>query len=172
MDVLTLDGEMTGTARPRDEIHQRGMWHASVHIWIIDEDRALIQQRSEKKESYPGYWDVAAAGHVRAGETPVQTAIRETREEIGLSLTEEQLHLVTVQKLCYRKDAFVSNEYNDVYAARIPQDSWEIRLQKEEVAQVRWIRLSRLKSDLKEGAPGYCIDPEEAEQVFRWVRSV
>ncbi len=97
MDVLTPEGEPTGTVKPRDEIHRDGTWHASVHIWIVDQekDEVLIQKRSDEKESYPGYYDVAAAGHVRAGETPVEAAIRETEEEIGLTLKEEQLHQVT-----------------------------------------------------------------------------
>ncbi len=171
LDVLTPEGEQTGTAKPRDEIHADGSWHASVHIWITDGDEVLIQKRSEEKESYPGFYDVAAAGHVRAGETPKGAAVRETKEEIGLSLTEKQLHLLTVQKLCYKKDAFVSNEYNYVYVVLAPQDSWKVRLQKEEVAEICWIPWPRLQSDLEEEAPGYCIDPKEAEQVYEWVQT-
>ncbi len=165
LDVLTPDGKQTGTARPRDEIHRDGTWHASVHIWILDGDEVLLQKRSADKECFPGLYDLSAAGHVRAGETPEEAAIRETYEEIGLLLTKEQLHFVTVQKIRYQQDEFVSNEYNYVYVVRAAKGSWEIALQTEEVAEVRWMKLSELDSDLKKDPSGYCIDRKEEELI-------
>ena len=36
-------------------------------------------------------WDFTAAGHIDPGETPIVAALRETQEEINISLTESNL---------------------------------------------------------------------------------
>ncbi len=166
LDVLTPDGQQMGTAKPRDEIHKDGSWHASVHIWVLDGDQVLLQKRSENKESFPGLYDLSAAGHVRAGETPKEAAVRETREEIGLSLTQEQLQFVAVQQIRYRHDEFVSNEFNSIYVVTAAKGSWDLRLQTEEVAGACWMKLSDLQADLEKNPSRYCIDPEEEELIF------
>lgn len=45
----------------------------------------VIQQRSLKSKYLAGEWDVTGGG-VRAGETPKETAVRETDEELGLHI--------------------------------------------------------------------------------------
>ena len=50
----------------------------------------IAQQRSLKARYFSGKWDVTGGG-VQAGETPVQAAVREAREELGLSLCESDL---------------------------------------------------------------------------------
>jgi 8-oxo-dGTP pyrophosphatase MutT (NUDIX family) len=47
---------------------------------------------------YPNRWDVGAAGHVSAGEDYLDTAIRETGEEIGLAIQKENLDLLLIDK--------------------------------------------------------------------------
>lgn len=47
----------------------------------------------------PGTWGIPA-GKVEAGETPLQAAIRETREEVGIDLTPENIE--------YHGDLYVS----------------------------------------------------------------
>lgn len=37
-------------------------------------------------------WDFTAAGHIDPSETPIIAALRETQEEIDVSLTENDLH--------------------------------------------------------------------------------
>ncbi len=168
LDVLTPDGERTGTAKPRDEIHKDGSWHASVHIWVLDGDEVLLQKRSDNKESFPGLYDLSAAGHVRTGETPEEAAVRETYEEIGLSLTPDELHPVMVRKIRYRHNEFVSNEFNYVYVVRAAKGSWKIRLQTEEVAEAHWMKLTDLQTDLEKEPSKYCIDPAEEELICQY----
>jgi hypothetical protein len=42
-----------------------GDWHRAVHVWLyaMDSQRLLIQKRMELKDSWPGRWDISAAGH-------------------------------------------------------------------------------------------------------------
>ena len=40
----------------RGDAHENGLWHCSVHIWIVDtaSTSILLQKRSMKKDTFPG----------------------------------------------------------------------------------------------------------------------
>ena len=83
--VVDADDKIIGKAT-RKEIHEKGLWHRSVHIFIMNTRGALfLQKRSLKKDLYPGCWDSSAAGHVDWGESYQQAAKRELREELGIN---------------------------------------------------------------------------------------
>src|SRR5205814_15235 len=56
----------------------------------------FLQKRSMKKDKSPGLWDSSASGHVDSGEHYDATAIRELREEIGLSIGEPPKRLLKI----------------------------------------------------------------------------
>jgi isopentenyldiphosphate isomerase len=73
--------------RVRSEVHRLGLLHRAVHILVFNSrGQVFLQKRSMKKDKSPGLWDSSASGHVDAGEPYDTTAVRELREEIGLSL--------------------------------------------------------------------------------------
>jgi isopentenyldiphosphate isomerase len=91
-DVLDERGNKTGQVLPKSQVHERELWHASVFIWIYNlKGEVLIQKRSPDKRAFPDVWDVSAAGHMKAGEEPLEAAIREVNEEVGLEVTAEEL---------------------------------------------------------------------------------
>ena len=62
----------TGERKLKSEVHRDGDWHRSSHVWLLSpEGRLLLQRRSEAKVTWPGLWDVSAAGHISAGESAV-----------------------------------------------------------------------------------------------------
>lgn len=74
-------------ALPRSEIHRRQLRHRAAHILIFNSRRQLfLQQRSLNKDVNPGLWDSSAAGHLDAGESYDVCAVREIREELGVTL--------------------------------------------------------------------------------------
>ncbi|MBN1308375.1 MAG: NUDIX domain-containing protein [Chitinispirillaceae bacterium] len=54
----------------------------------------LLQKRSPFKETFPGLWDISAAGHISAGDSSRETAVRELREELGISLKSNALRFL------------------------------------------------------------------------------
>jgi 8-oxo-dGTP pyrophosphatase MutT (NUDIX family) len=90
-DVLNRFGEPTHKALPKDEVHRRGLWHGGVHIWPTDGRRVLLARRDPAKALMGGKLDIIA-GHIAAGERPVETALRELREEGGIDAAEDQLY--------------------------------------------------------------------------------
>lgn len=66
------------------------------HIWFWKKSDSgvdiLLQQRSLSKSSKPGWFHISAGGHINVGETALQAAIRETKEEMGLDVEPSKLH--------------------------------------------------------------------------------
>ena len=111
IDVLNEDGTKTGKVVTRKEVHEKGLWHRIVVIAIIDkEGHILMQQRAKDKETNPGKWDISTAGHVSAGQTSIEAAIREVKEEIGIALEEKDLEYIakcTQSKIVILDDNFM-----------------------------------------------------------------
>jgi isopentenyldiphosphate isomerase len=92
IDVLDKNGNPTGEAKAKREIHEQGLWHNSAHVWIYNSKcEIMLQFRAKNKDSYPGFWDISVAGHTDSGETPIESAVREMKEEIGLDVGPTQL---------------------------------------------------------------------------------
>jgi isopentenyldiphosphate isomerase len=84
VDVLDEDGVIVGTATRR-EIRQRRLPHRCTYILLFNPaGELLIHQRTETKDVFPGYWDVAIGGVLAAGEDWETGTRRESIEEIGV----------------------------------------------------------------------------------------
>ena len=92
-DVIDSKGNPAGQIVSREKAHAEGIPHRTAHIWIIrkKEGRAqiLLQKRSQNKDSFPGKFDTSSAGHIQAGDEPLESALRELKEELGISATPE-----------------------------------------------------------------------------------
>ncbi len=139
IDVLTPDGAPTGVTKTKAEVHRDGDWHRAAHVWIVASDgRLLLQRRSLRKENYPGLWDVSAAGHLSAGETSQECAVRETFEELGLRIDARELQfLATLRESCVLNGGtYIDNEIHDVFIVRRDIDVAALALQDGEVDDV------------------------------------
>jgi len=148
IDVLTADGKPAGVRKPKSDVHRDGDWHRAAHIWIIASDgRFLLQRRSPRKENNPNLWDVSAAGHLSAGESAVDAAVRETWEELGLKIAPGELKFAaTLKASCVLNDGtYHDNEFHEIFVVRRDVDIGSLRLDPEEVAEVKWV--DRLRPD-------------------------
>lgn len=85
-EIVDIRGNSTGEVLEKSIVHQLGLRHRDVHVWVTDGEHVLEQQRVWDKAIMPGEWDISVGGHVAAGETFLDTAVRETREELGLDV--------------------------------------------------------------------------------------
>ena len=109
-----------------------------------------MQQRAKKKETNPGKWDVSVAGHVSAGQTSIEAAIREVSEEIGIHLKENELkYILTYQKENKIHNHFYSNHIFDFYLVQTNKiDLAKIKIQESEVEQVNLCNLAQVQEML------------------------
>lgn len=143
LDVLTSDGLGTGRTKPKAEVHRDGDWHRAAHVWLITPDRrVLLQRRSALKENWPDLWDVSVAGHISAGESAIDAAIREAQEEIGLALASSDLtHLGTLRwHAVLNGGAYIENEFHEVFVAKVDIDLDALVLDPAEVAEVALVQ--------------------------------
>lgn len=110
---------LAGTAKPKSRVHADGDWHAVTHVYLFDSrGRILLQERSLSKQISPGKLQVSAGGHVNASETRVEAIVRETREELGITLDAARLVLLTPENGYgreFRQTGVINREYVTVY---------------------------------------------------------
>lgn len=137
-DVLNEWGEYTGEVASRDKCHTEGLWHRAVYGFVIDKNKnVLLQKRSASKKAWPNMWDVTVGGHVDAGEFGRRALIREAKEELGLNITDDDIkYLVGSTSIDTAKG--INKHYNECYLILKDVDISEIKLQKEEVSEVRY----------------------------------
>lgn len=90
-DVVDGEDRVIGP-KPREFVHVNNLRHRAVHILLFNDlGEIFLQRRSPWKDKNPDLWDSSAAGHVDAGETYLQAAIRELEEELGVGCALELL---------------------------------------------------------------------------------
>lgn len=86
-DVIDSKGNPAGQIVSREKAHAEGIPHRTAHIWIIRKKEGrvqiLLQKRSQNKDSFPGKFDTSSAGHIQAGDEPLESALRETDKRYG-----------------------------------------------------------------------------------------
>ena len=150
-DVLDENGNKTGQALPKSEVHERELWHGSAFMWIYNsKGELLLQYRAADKKLYASVWDVSVAGHISAGADPLTTAVREAEEELGVRVKNEDL---TSLGTCKDEDIMINgsthreHDYIFLLPAEIKED--QLVLQQSEVTSVKWIPATRLETDLQ-----------------------
>ncbi|WP_034627835.1 NUDIX hydrolase [Desulfocurvibacter africanus] len=72
---------------PLQEVHKQCLRHRSVMVLLYNlQGKIFLQKRGQAKALYPGRWDISASGHVQAGESCEDAALRELQEELGIQL--------------------------------------------------------------------------------------
>lgn len=138
-DVLNEHGEFTGRVENREVCHEQGLWHRAIYGFIFNKNGdVLLQKRSANKKLWPNLWDITAGGHVLAGEFGYQALIREMREELGLDISKtEIMYLVGSTSTNIQKN-IINNHFNECYIVNKDVDISKIKLQEDEVSDIRW----------------------------------
>ncbi len=152
IDVLDENGVLTGEILTRNEIHKRGLWHRAIVVAIINEqNKVLLQQRSDKKEKNPGVWDISVAGHISAGQDSLSAAAREINEEVSVLLGYRTEIKDFRYMYCFRKEqkfenGIIERQFYDFFILRtMGVDDKTLYFQPEEVQAVKFVDLSTLQ---------------------------
>jgi len=129
-DAYKVDGSSTGCDLIRGEPIPIGLYHLVSEILVKHIDGSyLLMQRDFNKEGYPGMLEATAGGSALKGESPIDAALRELKEETGISAYE----LIRINK---------TNSENTIYYSFLCTtdcDKSSITLQSGETVSFRWI---------------------------------
>ena len=81
LNVYDATGAVVDT-RPRREAKASGLAVGAVNVLLANAAREVLLQRRPVDRENGGRWDKSVGGHVSAGESFDQTAVRETGEEL------------------------------------------------------------------------------------------
>ena len=135
--VIIVDEENNEVgAVSRHEMRAGRLPHRATYILVFNSGGELyLQKRTQTKDVFPGYYDVAAGGVVLAGESYEEGAGRELAEELGIRGT----------PLATLFDFFYENEYIRLWgrAFSCVYDG-NLVLQEEEIESGRFMKVDEV----------------------------
>ncbi len=129
----------------------------------------VLQRRSAGKDTWPGRLDVAVGGHVRAGETLVET-LRECEEEIGLTVATDELVSLGRRSVASSGGGADDREHQDVYAAVVDLALTSFVLHPEEVDALVRLPLPLARALLVDGGVVDAVERRREDESERSVR--
>lgn len=138
--VFAENGEpIAGCAYPKAEFPQDAVMGAA-HVWLwrrcANGVEIMLQKRASTLQLWPGVYDISAAGHIDAGESPLQTAIREAAEEVGAVVDKDSLQFIFASRTSLAK-----REIDYVYLYEV-DERFVPKFDDGEVELVEWLVLS------------------------------
>ncbi|MGN1479584.1 MAG: NUDIX domain-containing protein [Acutalibacteraceae bacterium] len=169
LDEVNERGEPTGRTVEREFAHSNGTRHRTAHVWIIRQCdgkmQVLLQKRSKTKDSYPGCYDISSAGHIPAGSDYKESAIRELKEELGITAAPDDLIYCGQRKFLvntsFNGKKFIDNQVSNVYALVLDYDESAFTPDNVEVESVRWFDFDECFYNVRNNLFSHCIFEEE-----------
>ncbi|MCX7549669.1 NUDIX hydrolase [Xanthomarina sp. F2636L] len=123
----------------RDLAHKYGLWHKTVHCWVVSEklNSILIQKRGSNV-SFPDFLDISAAGHLKVKETS-EEGLREINEELGFNYEKEDLYFLGSRIEMTNYNKMRNREFQYIYLLKKNLSLDTISPDKNEVSGLMWL---------------------------------
>ena len=129
-----------------------GIYHLVCHILVRHTDGTYLLMKRDPRKAYPGMWEATAGGSALKGETPLECAFRELKEETGLTVSQ----MTEIRRFVWDPSHCLHVEY----LCETDCDKDSILLQEGETVAYKWAtddEVCRMRSDelLSEGTRRY-----------------
>lgn len=129
------------------EVHQRGLKHKAVSVFVTDGPRVLIQRRALSKYHTPGLWANTCCTHPAWNEDAASCAVRRLAEELGIT----GLSPSFADRVEYRADVgagLTEHEVVDIFVAEAGP-AMPLAPNPDEVMDTAWVSLNDLRADVQ-----------------------
>jgi isopentenyl-diphosphate delta-isomerase len=137
-----------GTLTPVEklEVHQLGLRHKAVSVFVVRNQEILIQRRALGKYHTPGLWANTCCTHPMWDEDSTACAQRRLRDELGIVALSPEFR----GHLEYRADVgggLVEHEVVDLFVAQAAADLAP-KPNPDEVMDTRWLSVAALNAEI------------------------
>lgn len=144
-DELDEHGRRTGkTIRRGDPMHS-GQFHLVVDVWIRNRNRKFLISRRSPNKIMPNMWETTS-GSAIAGEDSKTAALREAKEEVGITLSPGNGRLI--RREIRRQDS--GSSILETWLFEEPISDQEPVCQDGEVSEAKWATKSEILSMIQE----------------------
>ena len=122
-------------------------YHLVVYVWIINDQNEVIISKRQKGKTFEGMWE-CTGGCAQRGDTSLQAALREVREELGIELDPDKGEKF---KRYIRKFPQGAAALCDVWVFRQNFQLEDITVQKEEVSEAKIVPITEFLDMIEKG---------------------
>lgn len=128
------------------QVHQQGLRHKAVSVFVMNGKNVLIQRRALSKYHTPGLWANTCCTHPEWQEDSADCAVRRLKEELGIT----GLYPAFRHTVEYRAEVghgLIEHELVDIFLATAPTDL-KVTPNPAEVMQAEWVDLYDLAAEV------------------------
>ncbi|MBU1092137.1 NUDIX domain-containing protein [Patescibacteria group bacterium] len=175
LDIVDENDQIIGQ-EPRTAVHSQGLKHREVHVWFFNnKGQVLFQIRSKNVETSAGLLDATVGGHVDLGNTYLQSAVKEAKEEAGLDIKEENLIFLGVIYLeRVDENGLINNAFKGTYAYEFNDSLDRLIPEKGKSDGFKWVYIKEL-FNLSDNDKHFAInakDKEYVEKIFGGIQKI
>ena len=127
-DVYDENRKKTGRLHRRGDMMPKGDYHLVVHIWLMNSRGEFLLTKRAPNKGFPGMWE-CTGGSALAGDDSLTAAIREAKEETGLTLNGENAEIMLYHGC--------ADNFCDIWLFREDHDLSEVVLQPGETVDAK-----------------------------------
>ncbi|MCL2199471.1 MAG: NUDIX domain-containing protein [Defluviitaleaceae bacterium] len=144
-DIYNAHRKLTGRTRRRCEPLKAGEFRFVVLVWLLNSRGEFLITKRASNKGYPNMWE-CTGGSVKAGDDSQTSALREVKEETGLTVKPENGELLLKRTFGGHSGAHV-----DVWLFRQDFDLRDVVLQEGETTDAKYATPNEIRQMLKAG---------------------
>lgn len=146
IEIVDKDGNFTGEIMEKEKAHDKNLLHNEIGVFVLnDKKQVLLQKRSSIKRFDSNKWGLCA-GHVDAGESLEDAALREIKEELGIDVSLNDLYSFAEREFTIKS---FNSHITYFFYIKCDKKEDEFIIQEEELSEVRWFDIDEIISMIK-----------------------
>ncbi len=132
-DLYDKDRNKLNKVAKRGDKLDKGKYHLVINAWIKNKNNQFLMTQRSANKKFAYMWECTGGSAIK-GETSIQAAVREIKEELGVNIDESTGRLIgtTLRYYPNRPDIL------DVWLFESDVSIENIKIQEDEVCDVMW----------------------------------
>lgn len=147
-DIRDENGNKTGRVHERGTPMQPGEYHLSVMVWLVNQKGEFLISRRAAAKNNAGQWE-PTGGSAVAGEESLTAALREVKEELGITLDPENGQIFRIYNYPHGSGDGMAHIHTWIFREEVNLSA--VVLQPEETCDVMWADKEKIRRLIAEG---------------------